>query len=180
MDMGRLLLVASVIAVNLNPPVGQIGANYFDTLKQSQVWINLEPRAIDQKEQGLPPVEMNVTVAFAGRTLAATPTDATLRVQAYCLRYPTRLRTSELTLIVDGTELPLAADGAVVSTFTACGGQGTTVDGVSVRLPFETLRRLVNATRVEIHALGFDLMLTRDDQRALGRFVAAVSDGVTL
>ncbi len=178
--MSRLLLLASVIAANLNPPVGQIGANYFDTLKQSQVWINLEPRPIDPAGKGAPPVEMNFTAAFPGKTAAAAPKDITLRVQAYCLRYPTHLRIPELTLVLDDMKLDLAGDGLPASTFTACGGKGTTVDGLSVTLPFDTLRRISGAKRVQVHAVGFDLVMSADDQRALGRFVTAVSDGVTI
>ena len=100
--------------------------------------------------------------------------------EIFCLRFPNHLRVAELTLVIDGMELPLAGEGLPASTFTACGGKGTTVDGVSAQVPFDTLHRLASARRVDVRALGFKLELTPEDRRALGRFEKAISDGVTV
>jgi hypothetical protein len=178
--MSRLLLFASVILTNISPPVGQIGANYFDTLKQSQVWVNVEPRMADPSQTGPAPVEMNFTVAFPGRSVAAQPMDVALRVQAYCLRFPTRVRVPELALEIDGAEIRFGSSGVPFTATATCTTDSTAIDVVAARIPFDMLGRLIRANRVNVHALGFDLVLTPDDQRALARFAEAVSDGVTV
>jgi hypothetical protein len=177
--LGRVLLLASIVTTNVSPPLGQIGANYFDTLKQSQVWVNVEPKLAEAGSSGPGPVEMNVTVTFPDRTLADTPAEVTIRVQAYCLRFPTRIRVPELAIVLDGMALPIGDNGAPLNPFTGCGNSGS-YDGVAVRLPFDQFRSMVHAERVEIRALGFMLALTKDDQRALGLLEAAVTGGATV
>ena len=159
------------------PARGQIGANYFDLLKESQVWINLEPQGL---EPGPNPIEFNVTLAFPGRSLPDAPLAVDLRVEAYCLLFPTRIRQAQLALSVYGADLELARSTDPLQLKPACGHDIGWLDVIIARVPFATLRRIAAAGRVEMHALGFDVRLSPADLQALQTFVSAVADGVTL
>jgi hypothetical protein len=181
--VGHSLLLASVIITNMMPALGQIGAYFFDALTQSQVWINVQPQNL---EPGPPPVELNVTVSFPGRRLVGAPAAVDLRVSAYCLAFPTRIRQPLMTVIIDGTPLQVAAPGRPFQVVSVCGDglhsaqSGGTADAIVARIPFATLRRIASAADVELHALGFDVRLRPSDLQALQSFVAAVADGVTV
>jgi len=173
----RAFLLASIIAANLAPASGQIGAHYFDSLNQSQVWINVEPRNL---EAGPNPIEINVTVSFPGRHLAEAPVTVAFRAQAYCRVFPTRIRRPVMTLIVDGAEHPVTGRELPLQVSSACGDDAGSVDVIVTQLPFAALRRIAAGRDVEIRAFGFDVKLTRSDLGALASFTAAVEDGVTI
>ena len=77
-----------VVPTNTSPRVRAIGANYFDSLSQSQVWVNIEPQPT---ERGPAPFILNVTVAFPGRRLDHQPPAVSLRAQTRC--FPMEART---------------------------------------------------------------------------------------
>lgn len=66
----QVFLVATILSPNPTPSLGQLGAYYFETLNQSQIWINLEPQG---SIPGPNPIRLNVTVAFTGRRLDHSP-----------------------------------------------------------------------------------------------------------
>lgn len=175
--MGRVLLLASVITTNITPALGQIGAHYFDSLNQSQVWINIEPQNL---APGPNPVQLNATVAFSGRTLSTAPAAVDIRVQAHCLLvFPTRIRQAMLTLTYDGIEVRAGRD-LPFRTSSACGDDFGSVDVVLTRIPFVQFGQIAAARDVEIRALGFHVRVTTSDLRALSSFQTAVASGVTV
>jgi len=173
--VGHGLLLAAVIVTNMTPALGQIGAYYFDSLGQSQVWVNAQPQSL---ESGPPPIELNVTASFPGRRLVGDPASVDLRVSAYCLAFPTRIRQSVMRVTIDGMALPFG--GWPFQTISGCGDEGGTLDAIVTRIPFATFRRIAEAADVEMHALGFHVRLRSSDLQALRSFVTAVAGGVTV
>jgi hypothetical protein len=172
------LLLSIVIATNTTPPRGQIGANYFDSLNQSQVWINLEPKNLDS---GPNPIELNVTASFTGRNLSAAPSFVDLRVQGYCTMYPMQIRQPIFRIQADGTELVLNGEGGPLQISSGCSEENNTGQIIVAQIPFSMLRRIAGARVVDIHAFGFaHTRLLPSDLRALGSFITAVSGGVTV
>jgi len=174
--MRLALLLTTVITTNITPAPGQIGANYFDSLNQSQVWINVEPASL---EPGASPIQLNATVSFPGRTLPGQPLSVDLRVEAYCFAAPTRVRIPVFTLEVDGIAWRLDRDRPLQLS-AACGHDVGTTDVIVGRLSFAEFRELTMARQVAIHALGFDARLDAPHLRALGTFADAVAGGVTV
>ena len=174
--MRPALLFAVVITTNITPAPGQIGANYFDSLNQSQVWINIDPTSV---EPGTSPIELNATVAFPGRTLPAAPLSVDLRVQAYCFAAPMRVRMPVFTLDVDGVAWRLDRD-LPLQLSSACGHDVGTTDVIVGRLSFAEFRAMTMARTVTVHGLGFDARLDAPHLRALGMFAEAVAAGVTV
>lgn len=175
--MRAALLLAIVIAANIAPEPGQIGAHYFDTLDQSQVWINLEPTNL---EPGPNPIQFNATVSFPGHTLAAAPASVDLRVEAYCQLFPTRIRQPVFTLTVNGVLLSLIGSEQTLQVNSACGDNKGRADVIVTRVPFEGFQRMTAASEVTVHALSFDARLTPSDMGALRSFAATVAAGVTV
>jgi hypothetical protein len=172
------LLLSIVIATNTTPPRGQIGAIYFDSLDQSQVWINLEPKNL---ESGPNPIELNVTASFTGRNLPAAPSFVNLRVQAYCTMYPMHIRQPIFRVLADGAELALDGEGGPLQVSWGCSDENNAGQIIVARIPFSMLRRIAAARVVDIHAFGFaHTRLLAGDLRALDSFITAVSGGVTV
>lgn len=176
--MPGALLLSIVIATNTTPPRGQIGANYFESLNQSQIWINLEPTNL---ESGPNPIELNVTASFAGRNLLAAPSFVDLRVQASCPMYPMHIRLPMFRIQADGAELVLHGEDGPLQISSGCSEENNTGQIIVARIPFSMLRRIAAARVVDIHAFGFaHTRLLPADLRALGLFITAVADGVTV
>jgi hypothetical protein len=174
MQTPYFLLLVTILATNINPRLHELGANYFEALKESQVWINLEPRPA---EAGPNPIVLNVTVAFPGERLEYQPEYAVFRAQPHCqpLRvfYPPVLR-----FVLDGAkEIDLTGPGQYQLAST-CGKNSQ--ETVVARVPFDILRTITNAHDVGLYALGFTLSLTSDDISALRNFVNKVRDGVII
>jgi hypothetical protein len=174
--MRLALLFVAVVTTNIAPMPGEIGANYFDSLNQSQVWINVDPASV---EPGASPISLNATVSFPGRTLSAQPVSVDLRVEAYCFAAPTRVRVPTFTLDVDGVAWRLDRD-LPLQLSAACGHDLGTTDVIVGRLSFAEFRSMTIARQVTIHALGFDARLDSPHLRALGTFADAVAAGVTV
>jgi len=174
--MGQMLLLASIIAINASPRLGEIGAFYFDSLNQSQVWINLQPKNL---EPG-PDLRLNITIFFSGRTLSSAPSTVEIRVDDSCLMFPTRVRVRALSVIYDGLELRAGAGGSPIVFSSTCGDERSGASVMTMRIGFAALREISTARYVEIRAFGFRAGLTPADIRALASFVAAVADGVRL
>ncbi len=176
--MAQMLLLASIIASNTQPALGQIGAFYFDSLNQTQVWINLEPKNL----QPGPNLRLNITVFFPGRTLSTAPSTVDVRVEDNCLMFPLQIRVPSLSLVYDGVELRGGAQGLPIVSSSNCGDEWGFTSGATttMRIPFEALRRFNTARYAEIHAFGFLAGLTASDRNALASFIRAVSDGVRL
>jgi hypothetical protein len=170
------LLFATVIATNITPAPGQIGANYFDSLNQSQVWINVEPTSL---EPGANTIQLNATVAFPGHILPAAPLTVDLRAEAYCFAAPMRVRMPVFTLKVDGVAWRLDRD-LPLQLSASCGHDVGTTDVIVGRLSFAEFRAMTMAREVTVHALGFDARLDASHLRALATFAEAVAAGVTV
>src|SRR5258705_11081413 len=140
--MSHILLLAAVIVTNITPTLGRIGANYFDALKQSQVWINVEPQNL---EPGPNPIELNITISFTGRRLAGPPDAVDFRVSAYCRAFPTRIRRPVLTLMLDSAELRLGKPDLPLQEISTCGSDGGPADAIVARIPFTTFHRIAAA-----------------------------------
>ena len=172
------LLLSIVIATNTTPPRGQIGANYFDSLNQSQIWMNLEPKNL---ESGPNPFELNVTAAFTGRNLPAAPSFVDLRAQVYCTMYPMHIRQPIFRILADGFELALDGEGGPLQISSGCSDENNAGQIIVARIPFSLLRRIAAARVVDIDAFGFaHTRLLPGDLRALSSFITAVSGGVTV
>ena len=176
--MRAALLLSIVIATNTTPLRGQIGANYFDSLNQSQIWINLEPKNLESSPN---PIELNVTASFTGRNLPAAPSFLQLRVQAYCTMYPTHIRQPILTILADGAPLVLDGEGGPLQVSSECSDENNAGHFIVARISLSMLRQIVAARVVDIDAFGFaHTRLLPGDLRALGSFITAVSGGVTV
>jgi hypothetical protein len=172
------LLLSIVIATSTTPLRGQIGANYFDSLDQSQIWINLEPKNLESSPN---PIGLNVTASFTGRILPTAPSFVELRVQAYCTMYPTHIRLPLFRIQADGAELVLDSEGGPLQVISGCSDENSAGHIIVARIPFSTLRQIAAARVVDIDAFGFaHTRLLPGDLRALGSFITAVSGGVTV
>src|SRR5688500_18131169 len=132
--MPLVLLIVSVIAINLSPDLRTIGAAYFESLNESQVWINLEPRNL---ESGPNPLRLNITVSFSGRNLRSAPRTVDVRVQDDCAVFPLRVRTPGFALIHDGLELRAGSGGLPVLFSSACGDDSLS-NVMTTRISFAT------------------------------------------
>jgi hypothetical protein len=175
--MARTLLLALVVAINLTPDLGEIRAAYFESLNKSQVWINLEPQNL---EPGPSPLRLNVTVAFPGRSLRATPPTVDIRAHDDCAVFPTRVRRPGFAMIYDGVEVRAGADGVPVLFASRCGDGPAGGNVSTTRIPFATLQRIGVARNVAIHAFGFRTRLTKSDTHAIASFMRTVAEGVSL
>jgi hypothetical protein len=168
----------TVVPTNASPRVREIGANYFDSMNQSQVWVNIEP---ESTEQGPAPIILNVTVVFPDRRLNHQPPAVTLRAQTRCfpLVFPQRVREPILRFALNRTRtLDLTAPGAVYRFIGSC-GRGA-LDTVVTDVPIGMLRQIIGETNVVVEALGFSTRLTAADLTALRRFVQTVESGVVV
>jgi hypothetical protein len=165
-----------VVTTNTSPRLREIGAAYFDTTKQSQVWVNVET--------GLPkpdpvPVLLNFTVMFAGRELRHAPAAVQVRAQAIATAFPFQVRQPILRFMVTDTmTLDLTAAGSAYRFF-ASSNEGP-ADTVIADMPFESLRRLTQAADGKVDALGFSAHLGTADRAALREFVRTMDGGVVV
>ena len=174
--LSAALLLAAVLQTNATPSGGQIGAFYFETSNESQVWVDLTPEI---PEAGPPPVLLNITIRFKGRKSAATPAIADIRATSVSTAFPLRLRQPILRLTTaDGHEYDLAGPGRV-SRFTS-GCEKCPPDTLTTRVAFDELREIAHSPQVRMNALGFEMRLTPADLKALGALIDAVSAGVTI
>ena len=174
--LSAALLLAAVLQTNATPSAGQIGAFYFETSNESQVWVDLTPEI---PEAGPPPVLLNITIRFKGRKSAATPAIADIRATSVSTAFPLRLRQPILRLTTaNGHEYDLAGPGRV-SRFTA-GCEKCPLDTLTTRVAFDELREIAHSPQVRMNALGFEMRLTPADLKTLGALIEAVRDGVTI
>ena len=168
--------VGRVLTANANPPLRQVGTNYFESLNESQVWINLEPQLA---EVGPNPVLLNLTIRFPGRRLER-PVAVAFRAQTVCFPtvFPTRVRLPILRFLVDGVLVDLTADKSY-QFVPSCSAEGSE-DTLVLQAPFAFLRELARSPKVTVQALGFSLWLTPDDLAALRLFVDTANDGLTI
>jgi hypothetical protein len=170
------LLLAAVLQMNASPAPGQIGAFYFETFNESQVWVNLLPEGT---EPGPRPVLLNVTVRFKGRRSASAPAVADIRATSVHIAFPQRLRQPILRLVTgDGREHDLTAPGRVSQFTASC--EDCQLDTLTTRLAFDELREIARSPQVTMNALGFEMRLTPADLQALGALIDAVSDGAAI
>ena len=96
----RVLLVATVLSQNSTPSLAQLGSFYFETLNQSQIWINLEPQG---SIPGPNPIRLNFTVAFTGRILDRAPDIVEVRAESMNTAFPMRIRQPILRFHLGGS-----------------------------------------------------------------------------
>jgi hypothetical protein len=171
-----LVLVAALLHPNSSPKSGELGAFYFDVLNESQVWVDLSPRVL---EDGPNPVRLNVTVAFPGRTLASAPPRVTVRATSDDSAFPLRIRVPVLRFDPhNGTAIDLTGPGSVYHFQPGC--ENCAANMLVTDMKFEQLQAVTDSPLIEVEALGFRLRLTPVDLAALRKLVATVSDGVTI
>lgn len=176
-DTPQVASGGSIVATNTTPRVGEIGANYFESLKQSQIWINVEPELADV---GPAPVLLNLTIAFPGDRLNHQPISVAVRAQPRCFPqvFPERLRQPILRFLVNGSmKIDLTAAGAAYHVVSSC---SESQDTVIAQVPFRLLRQIAESTDVMVDALGFSLRLTTDDLAAWRLFVRTVQGGAVI
>lgn len=166
------------VATNATPKLGEIGANYFEALKQSQIWVNVEP---EPREIGPAPVLLNLTVAFAGLQLNDPPNAVAVRAQPRCFPvvFPDRVRRPVLRFLVNGsTKIDLTAVGAAYQWIPSC--SASRPDTVIAQVPVAVVRQIAEGGDVAVDALGFALRFTAADSVAWRRFLGTVEHGATL
>jgi hypothetical protein len=172
----RVLLVVTVLSPNLTPSLGQLGACYFETLNQSQIWINLEPQG---SIPGPNPIRLNITVAFTGLRLDRAPDFVEVRAESVNSAFPMRIRQPILRFqLGDGTEMDLTAPGKTFHFIGRC--LDCPADTVVARIPFDALRSIANSNTVSIDALGFAAHLKPPDLTSLRKFIDVVGNGVRI
>jgi len=172
----RVLLIATVLSPNSTPSLGQLGAYYFDTLNQSQVWINLEPQGLTP---GPNPIRLNVTVAFTGLRLDRTPDVVDVRAESVDGTFPMRIRQPILRFqLGGGTEMDLTAPGKAFQFIPRC--PDCPLDTVIARMAFDALRQIAESSTVSIGALGFTARLKSADLQSLRKFIDVVGNGVLI
>jgi hypothetical protein len=162
-----------VVTANTNPRLREIGAAYFDTTKQSQVWVNVE-MALPKPDPV--PVLLNFTVMFAGLELRQAPAAVQIRAQAVATAFPFHVRQPILRFILPARTLDLTAAGSAFQFIPS--SAGGPLDTVLAELPFDSLRQLAQAPEVTVNALGFSAHLGPSDRAALRTFTRTVNGGV--
>jgi hypothetical protein len=172
----RVLLVATVLSPNPTPSLGQLGAYYFETLNQSQIWINLEPQG---SIPGPNPIRLNITVAFTGLRLDRAPDVVEVRAEPVHGTFPMRIRQPTLRFqLGGGTEMDLTAPGKTFHFISRC--PDCQADMVIAPMPFDALRSIANSSTVGIDALGFAAHLKPADLQSLRKFIDVVGNGVRI
>jgi hypothetical protein len=159
----------TTLASNPTPATDQIGAMYFDSLGQSQVWVNLEPAST---ESAPAPVILNFTATFPGRQSTQPPSRVKIRAESRCfpLVFPDRIRQPVLRLVLDGTTtIDLTTPDAQYQFVSTC--SKAFLDTVVTDAPFDLASRIADAHGVAVDALGISVRLTPADQMALAAFV---------
>jgi CheY-like chemotaxis protein len=164
---------ARIANVDLNT---QLGAFYFNSPDESQIWVDLDPQPTGGGEA---PVRLNFTIKFRGRELDTTPTHATIRVTSNSFVAPTHIRLPVLTLhLADDTVIDLTGPGSVYSFTASC--QTCPSDTLVTDIPFTVLEQMTTSSVIVVNTLGFDGKLVSEDVAAMRRLVAAVKDGATV
>lgn len=172
----RVMLIVTILSPNPNPSLGQLGAYYFDTLNQSQVWINLQPQGL---ESGPDPIRLNVTVAFPGRMLERVPDVVNVRAESMSSVFPMRIRQPVLRFqLGGGTEMDLTAPGNGFQFIARC--PDCSLDTVIARVRLDALRQIVGSSTVSIDALGFSARLKPADLQSLRKFLDVIGNGVRI
>lgn len=166
------------VATNATPALKEIGANYFEALKQSQIWVNIEPELM---EIGPAPVLLNLTVAFPGFQLNHPPNSVAVRAQPRCFPkvFPERVRQPLLRFLVNGsTKIDLTAVSTTYQWIPTC--SESQPDTVIAQVSVVMLRRIAEAKDVTVDALGFALRFTPADFVAWRLFLKTVEHGATV
>ena len=172
----RVLLAVTILSPNPTPSLGQLGAYYFETLNQSQVWINLEPQG---SIPGPNPVRLNITVAFSGRMLDRTPDAVEVRAESVDFAFLLRIRQPILRFqLGDSTTIDLTAPGKTFLFIGRC--PDCPADTVVARMSFDALRSIAKSSTVGIDALGFAAHLKPADLQSLRKFIDVVGNGVRI
>jgi hypothetical protein len=165
-------------AIAQPPAEGDIQSFYFDTLRHSEIWINVTPPpGAGDRSSGL---TLNITARFAGKVPAApvtTPPDAiVVRAQSSAFYRPTLVRLPQFEMIADGValwgpDLPVNFYSAGTPSEGATATQADTVD---VTIPASALRHLARAMSIAGNAMGIEFTLKAPQIAAIQRFAARV------
>ena len=174
--MWLAVLLAAVVHANVHPMPRQLGAFYFNSPDESQIWVDLDPQPTGGGEA---PVRLNFTIKFRGRELDTTPAHATIRVTSNSFVAPTHIRLPVLTLhLADDTVIDLTGPGSVYSFTASC--HTCPSDTLVTDIPFTVLEQMTASSVIVVNTLGFDGKLVSEDVAAMRRLVAAVKDGATV
>jgi hypothetical protein len=145
---------------------GEIRVAYSDLLRETEIWLTIEPRSPDGKPA---PNGMILTVrrTFDGKVPLGPAALFGVRVSAGLMDAP----RAELLLAGDGAEVDLAGGNPQALQKTSEGVY------LAATIPAETLKRGAAASRITGNALGFSFELTAAQREALRAFVTrAMSD----
>jgi hypothetical protein len=167
-----------IVPTNSTPGLRGVGAQYFGILKQSQVWMNVQPTP----QTGEPASTiLNITVAFPGVQLDRVPPTVQVRADAICSVFPLRIRRPLFTFTVDGgTIVDLASSSSRYQLLANCSKRGGGFDAIVTEVPFRLLRRLAESKDVTVNALGFFGRLAPADLTAWRVFIHTIERGVTI
>jgi hypothetical protein len=169
------LLAVVILPTSMTPAPRQIGAFHFDAQGKSEVWINLEPEAL---QPGPRPAKLNITASFPGKRIEHAPTVVELRVESIGSAYPNQVRQPVFRVTFDnGVDLDLADQAHAFQFIASC--VDCSFDTVIARVPFPVLRDLTSPGAV-IYALGFSLRLQPADVVALKKYVDTLAQGVAI
>lgn len=156
------LLLASPQA--LPPPRdGDIRVLYWELRNETEVWLTLEPKLVT----GAPPpplMNLTFTLHFPGKRPKAQPDHVEMRAYTGLLWAP----KIELWIMLDGGEkIDLAPQGMV-------GLDNGVPTYLPAPLPVATLKRMADAKRIRINALGLEFELSESERQAVRAFVDRV------
>lgn len=170
------VLLAVLLHPNTTPKAGELGAFYFDTPDETQVWVNMEPQLV---EHGPNPVQLTVTVAFKGRVLKTPPDHVSMRAAASGTAFPTKVRQAILRFeLLGGRVIDLTAPDGKFLFSASC--DKCAADVINADISFDDLQALARSSGTSVEALGFSLVLSPQDIAGLQRLVKAVNEGITL
>jgi len=156
-------LLGAPAAAQLLPPPGDgdIRVVYWDLLKQTEVWLTLEPRSPAGERAPL----LTFTDRFRGRRPAGPRREVEVRAYVGTFWAP----RAELWLLADGQRIEFGS-GARQLGFVS----GAPSDFLSETISIEMLKQIGAAERVTGVVLGFEVELTAAQRQALRMFLVRV------
>lgn len=174
-------MLISVIPPNRQPSPGQIGAFYFETADETQVWIDIEPL---NAEPGPNPVKLNFTVSFPGREIDHSTDSIQIRAISYDSVFPLMARQPILKFIPpNDDEMDLTAQGKdfqFIYNGMCKVDESCVANTVIARTPFSDLSRIASSRSLKVEAVGFRLKMQPKDLNCLRNFLKTVQDGIRL
>jgi hypothetical protein len=144
----------------------EVKSVYWELFQTTEVSLLLIPEVLDQEK---PLVQLVFQAFCRGRRIETAPERLVIRALPLPL---TGMKEPSLRLDVDGKRT--ISSGSQTKPRLLYPPFGDQANGVEVGIEPEVLGALVLGKQIEGEALGFPIRLAKEDQDALGRFVAAL------